>query len=295
MKEIGELLKQKRLEKGYTIEQIVDKTRMPATRIKAIEEGDITLFKDDLTYLQFFVQGYCKALGLDYNELKSKVSESVNGYTTSFQADQLKAISESEQHIKDKSNKRIEEYRKMNQSKKVKRKIDFSLISFIVVLCILLGCVVFVGGKLIANYFDQPEPPIVDTPIVDDKPQVDQPETPVVVKEIEVTQTVDDVASFDIKNATEIFVIKVEFVPSSWFQLKLNGEVQKTPKAQIYNAGDVLEIEIDPSKVEDVSIRLGYFAKMKVSVDGKELQFDESIVNRKGTQDINFYIIKGEE
>ena len=38
MKEIGELLKQKRLEKGFTIDQIAEKTKMPIVRIKAIEE-----------------------------------------------------------------------------------------------------------------------------------------------------------------------------------------------------------------------------------------------------------------
>ncbi len=295
MKEIGEFLKQKRLEKGYTIDQIVDKTRMPATRIKAIEEGNIALFKDDLTYLQYFVQAYCKALDVDYNELKSKVNDSINGYTTAFQADQLKSIVESEQHIREKSNQRIEEYKKMNRTKKVNRKIDFSLISFALVVCILLGCVVFVGGKFIIDRFNKPEPPIVVTPTdPDDKPQVDKPETPVVVKEIEVVQTEGNVGSFDIKNAEEKFVIKIEFVPSSWYALKLDGVDQSTPKAKIYNAGEVLEIEIDPTKVQEVSMRFGYFWKMKVSVDGKEVQFDESIAYRKGSQDIIFNIIKGE-
>ena len=297
MKEIGEFLKQKRLEKGLTIDQIVDKTRMPATRIKALEEGNIELFKDDLTYLQFFVKSYCKALDVDYDELKSKVSDSVNGYTTMFQAEQLRAISESEQHIREKSNKRIEEYKKINKPKHAKRNIDFSLISFVIVVCIILGCVVFVGGNYIKDKLNQPEPPIVDTPtdpvVPNDKPQIDQPEDPVVVKEIEVVPVEGDVTKFDILNATETFAIKIEFVPSSWFDLKFDGVKQSTPKPNIYDAGKVLEIEVDPNKVTEISLNFGYFWKMKVSVDDKEITFDESIAYRKGKQLITF-TVKGE-
>ena len=300
MKQIGEFLKQKRLEKGYTLDQIVDKTRMPITRIKALEEGDISLFKDDLTYLQFFVQAYCKALGIDYNEIKNQLSDSVNGYTTTFQAEQLKAITESEQHIREKSNKRIEEYKKINRPKKVKRNIDFSLISFILVVCILLGSIVFVGTNYIKNKLNQPEPPIagepndpVETP--DDKPQIDQPEPPVViVKELEVVPVEGDVTKFNVLNATENFVIKIQFVPSSHFELLYDGKVQAKPQRRIYDAGTVLEIEVDPTLVKEVTLNFGYFWKMKVSVDGKDLTFDSSIALHKGRKMIVLNI-KGEE
>ena len=298
MKQIGEFLKEKRLEKGYTIDQIVNKTRMPATRIKALEEGDISLFKDDLTYLQFFVQSYCKALDIDYNEIKNQLNDSVNGYTTTFQAEQLKAISESEQHIREKSNKRIEEYKKINKSKKVNRKIDFSLISFIIVIVILLGCILFVGGNYIKDKLNQPEPPIAgepNNPVYDpeDKPQIDQPKDPVVVKEIEVVPVEGDVTKFDVLNATEKFVVKIQFVPSSHFELLYDGELQSKPQRKIYDAGTVLEIEVDPTTVNEITLNFGYFWKMKVSVDGKEITFDDSIALHKGRKMIVLNI-KGE-
>ena len=298
MKKIGEFLKQKRLEKGYTIDQIVDKTRMPATRIKALEEGDISLFKDDLTYLQYFVQGYCKALGLDYNELKKQINESINGYTTAFQADQLKAIVESEQHIRDKSNQRIEEYKRINRPKKVKRKVDFSLISFVIVVCVLLGCLVFAGGKFIKDRINQPEPPIAGEPndpvyTPDDKPQIDKPDVPVVDKEIEVIQTEGTVDHFDVLNATENFVVQIQFVPSSHFELIYDGVLQSKPQRGIYDAGTILEIEVDPTMVKEVTLNFGYFWKMKVSVDGKEISFDDSIALHKGRKKIVLNI-KGE-
>ena len=295
MKQIGEFLKQKRLEKGLTIDQIVDITRMPATRIKAIEEGDISLFKDDITYLQFFIKSYCKAVDVDYNEFKNDLNESINGYTTAFEAQHLKEINESEQHIREKSNQRIREYQVRNKPKKVERKVDFSLISFVAVLAVLLTCVLYVGGKWVIDVINKDEPIVDEKPNdedIIDKPQIDKPVEPE-KKEIETIQSGESVDKFDILNAEEKFIIRIEFVPSSWFQLTLDGIVQTTPKAQIYSAKEVLEIEIDPTKTKEVSMRFGYFAKMKVFVDEKEILFDETIAYKEGVQTIVF-TLKGE-
>ncbi len=70
MDKIGSLLKQKRLEKGLTIEAVSEKTRLTIKHLKAIEEGDISYFRDDLSYLRFFLKAYCNALELDFEENK---------------------------------------------------------------------------------------------------------------------------------------------------------------------------------------------------------------------------------
>ncbi len=63
MEEIGKLLKEKRLELGLTIEEVSEKTRLTQKHIKALEEGDISFFHDDLSYLRFFVKSYCEVFG----------------------------------------------------------------------------------------------------------------------------------------------------------------------------------------------------------------------------------------
>ena len=286
MKEIGELLKQKRLEKGITVEDLVNKTRMPITRIKAIEEGDISAFKDDITYLQFFIQSYCRALDIDYSEIKDQLNESISGYTLSFQSDQLRAQEETEKNIREKSTQRIRDYKVKYPTKKVKRKIDFSLISFVSVIAIILVCLFVAGTNYFKGLSENPvDDPIVDTPIVDDnKPEIDKPEDDtVIVKEIEVNQT-DDVSRFEIVNAEDKFILKIEFVANSWFELKLDGVTQSTPKAEVYDSGSILEIEIDPAKCSEISMRFGYFARNKLFVDGKEVEFDASIATKAGVQ-----------
>ena len=146
----------------------------------------------------------------------------------------------------------------------------------------MLGCILFVGGNYIKDKLNQPEPPIAgepNNPVYDpeDKPQIDQPKDPVVVKEIEVVPVEGDVTKFDVLNATEKFVVKIQFVPSSHFELLYDGELQSKPQRKIYDAGTVLEIEVDPTTVNEITLNFGYFWKMKVSVDGKEITFDDSI------------------
>lgn len=299
MKDIGEFLKQKRLEKGLTIEEIVDKTRMPITRIKAIEEGNMYAFKDDITYLQFFIQSYCRAIDVDFKEIKAQLDESILGYTTSFQSEQLRTQIETENNIREKSKERINEYKHKNPIKKVKRKIDFSLISFIAVISILFICLFVVGAKYVKNLMEKPvDDPIIETPIDqpnddvidDDKPQPNQPEDDVIVDEktIEVNMNENDVTRYVIQNAEEKFMVKIEFHSNSWFQVTLDGFIQSTPQAKVYDAGSTLEIELDPTKNKELSLRFGYFAHNKMFVDGQEVIVDESIANVTGVQTITF-------
>lgn len=295
MKEIGEFLKQKRLEKGITIDQIAEKTRMPAVRIKAIEEGNLDAFKDDLSYLQFFIQSYCNAIGIDYHEVKSQLSDSINSYTMSFQADQLRAQSESEKNIREKSTQRVNEYKKRNPAKKVERKIDFSLISFVAVIALVIICLATVGGYYLTRQFapgnDEPiadvTPPEDDT--TDDKPQADQPEEPVEVKEIEAVAA-EQVGDYVIENAEDKFILRIEFASNSWFRAILDGTELSTPEARVYDAGTTLEIELDPASNTDLNLRFGYFAGTKMFVDDQEVVIDESIANSTGVQEINFTI-----
>lgn len=44
MEKIGNMLKEKRIELGMSVEDISEKTRLTTKHIKALEEGDISFF-----------------------------------------------------------------------------------------------------------------------------------------------------------------------------------------------------------------------------------------------------------
>lgn len=65
---LGEILKNKRIEKGFTIEKIIELTGIQKKYIKALEEDDKKNLPSEI-YVRFFLRDYGIILGLNINEL----------------------------------------------------------------------------------------------------------------------------------------------------------------------------------------------------------------------------------
>ena len=68
MKEIGEKLKEARLEMGISIEEAAEDLKLRPSQLENIEEGNQSAFKD-IFYLKYFIRDYAKYLGLDADEM----------------------------------------------------------------------------------------------------------------------------------------------------------------------------------------------------------------------------------
>ncbi|WP_223246850.1 helix-turn-helix domain-containing protein [Erysipelothrix rhusiopathiae] len=90
MEKIGLILQERRKEQGYSLEEMSVKTKLSTVQLSAIEEGNIQFFKDDLSYLSYFVRYYANALGIDYNELRNELDDTINAYTDSITVSQIK-------------------------------------------------------------------------------------------------------------------------------------------------------------------------------------------------------------
>lgn len=307
MKEIGELLKNKRLEIGMSVEEISKKTRLSVAHIHALEDGNIKYFDNDLSYLRFYIKAYCNAINMNYDEVKTLIQDSVLEYTTSFQIKKEDSIKQSEENIRSMSKNKVQHKKvnlngtpSMNKLKQQGKKLDFSLISFLGVISILLVCVVCVAGMYLFNNLNKneepsiPNNPVVETPNTDKDPVVDVPvqkdeeeEEPII---LEMTVTKTGVDRYVIENATEEIVITAEFIPSSWFKATMDGKEMSKPVAKIYDSGSSLDIVMDPLKNKELDLRFGYFAGMKLKVNGEYIEIDESIANKPNSLNIYFEI-----
>lgn len=307
MKEIGELLKTQRLAKGLTIEEVSQVTKLSIAHIKAIESGDMSYFKDDLSYLRFFLRSYCKCVGSDYEDIKQRMDDSVVEFTTSYQVKEIKEHQEMEKNIQmraKKTSERFKETEKNNPSQslrdKVNRKtrnIDFSLVSFLSIVSVVVLCVLVVAGiYLVKNMNKEPVdvPPVVDKPDIPVTPDPEPEEDPVEpeVKEMVVSRV--DASHYLIENATEKVDITIEFVPSSWFLATMDNVDLTKPASKIYNAGEVLTISMDPEKNTELKLRFGYFAGMRLKVNDQYVEVDDSIKNLPNSINI-FFTIGGSE
>lgn len=303
MNEISELLKAKRLEMGMSVEEVSKKTRLSIAHIHALEAGNIKYFDNDLSYLRFYIKAYCEAVSLDYDEIKERIQESIFEYTTSFQIKKEDAIKRSEsnirQYAKSESQKTTgnTKIKKRATIKQNARKIDFSLVSFLATVGVLLICVLAVAGMyLIKNMNSEPDvsndPPVVDADPnagkEDDKPiQKDDEKEPVI---LDMTVTKVDQDRYRIDNAQEEITITIEFVPSSWFLATMDGVDLTKPVSKIYDAGSQLQLTMDPEENEELRLRFGYFAGMKIKVNDEYIEIDEAIANQPHTQNIYFEI-----
>ncbi|WLD95220.1 RodZ domain-containing protein [Alkalihalobacillus sp. AL-G] len=68
MTELGQRLKEARLEKNYTFEELQDHTKIQKRYLKAIEEGDYSVLPGSF-YARAFIKNYAEAVGLDPDEL----------------------------------------------------------------------------------------------------------------------------------------------------------------------------------------------------------------------------------
>ena len=145
MEKIGNMLKEKRIELGMSVEDISEKTRLTTKHIKALEEGDISFFHEDLSYLRFFVKSYCDAVGIDFEDMKDELRESIDDYTmTSVQSAQLSH--EEIEHNIAKSEKLTKVQTadvKMPRQKRRRAKPDVSLISLVAIIGVVVIVLMF--------------------------------------------------------------------------------------------------------------------------------------------------------
>lgn len=295
MKEIGELLKQKRLEKGYTIDEVSAKTRLSIPHIKAIEAGNVDYFKNDLPYLRYFLRSYCELVDVEFDSIKDQIQDAVEDYTQTFSMKSIEEHKKIEEHVRTHN----AEHSKIQKSRKRKSRqhIDFSLISFLTIVIIVIASVVFVAGFFILRNMNeptQPNPPIV-TPTPSDQvpdPTPDPEPDPEPVVEEKLVITAKDTTTYVISgygDADEL-LLDVEFVPRAWFQATKDGNVLSDPAAKIYESGEKLQLKLDPAVDKKLDLRIGYFAGMKFKVNDVDVVLDDSIANTPGSLTISFEI-----
>jgi len=72
MENVGEILKNTRIEKGYTFEQIENYTKISKRYLEAMENEEWDILPGDV-YLKGFLKTYCRYLGLDEKELLTEM------------------------------------------------------------------------------------------------------------------------------------------------------------------------------------------------------------------------------
>lgn len=314
MIKIGKKLQARRRELKLTYADVSKMTKLSVPHLKAIENGDIEYFKEDLTYLRFYVRSYCKAVDIPYENFKDDVSESVEEYTNTLTMKIQEEHKKSEQAIQEKVKNKQGIQEMLNENKgprfakkdrtsiqqnaqttsrfRKARRLDLPFLSLLVVIVIIAAILIYVG---VNSVLDTSKAPKDDTPKVSDKAPTPEKEDPSETEEKQQEQalklafTKDSVSAYSVANLKENDALKIEitFKDRCWFDGQLNnGTIPNAVTNTTFEPGQTFTYD-GFAKANDVySFVFGYFPGTIIKVNGEVVPLDESLATASGVQRI---------
>lgn len=287
MKNVGLRLKEQREEVGFTLEEMSAKTKITTPQLRALEEGDLDFFKEDISYVPYFVRFYAQALYLDYETLRVDVDNAIKDL---HHTQKLKVVAQNKA-LKENIDSRIKD-KKMSKNTSMlrsegKRKIDYSLLSLLVFIILLLITLIVIFFVFVFPMINKPAASNNDNTIislpenpndVDEKPAEDDPSIPF-VSAIVISQV--DAREYDITGYTdnEEVLITVTFVRDVWMKVYIDGVATDNPKSKTYKKDEVMEIRLLAKDDMNVMLHFGNLKDNVVRINDEEIVWDDSIAN----------------
>lgn len=286
--ELGTRLKEARLAKGYTLEDLQEKTKIQKRYLSAIEEGNYGVMPGTF-YVRAFIKQYAEVVDLDANELFETYKSELPTSTTTETVGAGVTI---QQGSKVADSRRRSTVAKTSGSTK-----SFSDVmpKFVVATCIII--VIAVIAYLMLNQpnndtVDEQKPAATqENKNVETKPEEKATEEKAEPKEEvkEPTQKLskgevatDGVTTTYTLSNTEDFKIRVEVTGDNWIGLTDEKGVN-LGESGMFTKGE--EVEVDAKDKESVRIRLGAAANGKIFVNDKEVKL-VTPVTEQTTQNI---------
>lgn len=286
MKTIGEILKQRRLELGYSIEDIHDKTKLSPVHIKAIEDGDLDYFRHDLSYLKFFVQYYCQAVYLDFDEIKDDYEKVLNNYYETQAIKKIESTQASNENIKRRIKNQQSNYKEAKGARSIQfQKVENQTVFMFIIIAVLVALLLFGFFKLVLPRLtsepNQPDVVDIETPegepepepevVVEPQPEPEPEPEPEPVEPI--TSTMTDASNYQISNVTSESQFIIRFTGDTWIQAYINGTAVADPATGVYGAGQEIVIPLDGT-VQTVSFEFGNLVGSTFFVDETAIELD---------------------
>lgn len=293
LEKIGSILKDQRIQLGFSLEEMSVKTKLSTVQLKAIEDGNISFFKEDLSYLTYFVRYYANALNLDYDSLRIDLDDKINEYTDAISLSKIKEAENINTSIMEKI--RIKQ---STQVSKRRKKIDFTsmaLIALVVVVVSVLGFIFFT--RILPQIGKPNESPVINNPKpeVPELPVVEEPEVPAVPEKPTFSVSQENPTTYLVSGWTENTdtVFNVKFESRSWVRFSMDGVFLENPASTIYEKGVEITIVVKPQENSVLKMEFGYMAGNTISLDGVPVELDAGIASASGNKVLFFKFVGG--
>ncbi|SFS51699.1 MULTISPECIES: RodZ domain-containing protein [Halolactibacillus] len=294
---IGEQLKERRLEKGLTIDDIQIATKIQARHIQAIERNDFSLIPGNF-YVRAFIREYAQAVGLDphalMDEHRSELPETLSTDTRDFTT--LKR-SRTRTTVKDKS--------------------PFQMLLptiFVLLLLFLIGFIIY--EFVLTTDEAEPTSPVEDNPssvgdpvtippenndtdqtgetdpdaddtidesVSDDEEDAAQPEGTEPV--LELKEFENNASIYHYVTPDDSITMRVDTTNQNWLQIE--DDSGQSLYEQMLTTGNS-PVEIDLTDVDFTYLRFGEPGVITIEINGKPLEFSEEM-NMSTVQEVWIY------
>ena len=271
MTELGTRLKEARLQKGYSLEDLQEITKIQKRYLVGIEEGNYTSMPGSF-YVRAFIKQYSEAVGLDPNEILQQ-------YQNDIPASQVSEVAQS--FSKSHNRRNLVKTTSSNKMMEAVPKIIVGL--FVVVIIIIMVTLIWkkvsesspaIEDDTKVQFLQQPA--ITEDPEEEDKDDAEENKEDVVEEVVEPVQTISpavalpDGASFEYTlTGAEQVKLRIDIVNGpSWIGIRdVNGTELLTKNN--YQMGE--SFEFDASSLDYMRIRLGRALNVKVFINDQEV------------------------
>lgn len=287
MTEIGNTIRTKREELGFTLEEICEKTKISVVQLNAIENGDMDHFKHDMVFLRFYLKNICGVLELDYDEVLHQFNISKDQFTNTLSIKKIKENETSEANII--KNKQLSDSKFIYRNFK-KARFEVSFITLIIVIAVIvIGLTIVFFTTVLPRLSAAPDiignNPIEEIPgeIKADTTPSNQPDPAVnptpVPANIVITKTGSTTYNITdwVKDKQVKFVVK--FNSSSSIKVYIDGLVTNNPSSRIYAFGETMVIIVNAALNREVAINFGWMEGNTITVDDQTAVIDPSFAN----------------
>ena len=285
--ELGARLKEARLSKGYSLDDLQEITKIQKRYLVGIEEGNYSIMPGSF-YVRAFIKQYAEAVGLNPEEILTEYQKDIPGAQKEEVAQSYTKSPSRHKMSRSSSNKTMEAMPKV------------IVALFAVMLIVVIWILYSQRAGNTPDVIDSKETPIeyVQTPT----PEPTTPEVPAEEEPAEEEPAVEDPTSAQVigegatqgetttyeVTGTETLNIRIEVAGDTWVGIRSEQAAEQVD-ARVYKAGET--IEHDSTENGYARIRLGNANVAKVFVNEEELVYVQDIT----TQNIILKLVNEEQ
>jgi cytoskeletal protein RodZ len=285
MLEIGKSLKDRREELGFSLKQMSEKTKVPVNKLQAIEDGNLSYFENDFTYLKFYIRYYCNALHLDFEIYRDLLDKALDEFSNTSKMIKLSEINEVKDRVKD---------RTIISKNTNKRKIDISFITFVSSITLLIITLILVFIFLILPNLNKKEEPLVVNPNIPTPIEnTDEEETEVVeVPQVLTVSQIDDV-NYEITgfNANQELTMLINFKSNAYVRIRVDGDSPVNLPNQLYNVGTTLDFKFNALSDSVLEVYIGWMNGNTITINDIVVPINADIASRNGSVTFKFKLV----